>query len=82
MNGVDPITYKANSTLIRLDNRSLSTYMYRLHKAGRLEKHFKDFGSSGRFYEFTYQDLQNNFVVPLVMVVTPEGLLPVHLYKR
>ena len=82
VNGVDPITYKANSTLIRLDNRSLSTYMYRLHKAGRLEKHFKDFGSSGRFYEFTYQDLQNNFVVPLVMVVTPEGLLPVHLYKR
>jgi hypothetical protein len=80
VNGVDPITYQANSTLIRLDNQSLSTYMYRLHKAGKLEKHFKDFGSSGRFYEFTYKDLQNNFVVPLVMVVTPEGLQPIQVW--
>jgi hypothetical protein len=53
--------------------------MYRLHKAGELENHFKDFGSSGRFYEFTYEDLQKNFVVPLVVVVTPEGLKPFQL---
>jgi hypothetical protein len=79
VNGVDPLTYEANSTLIRIHNNSLSTYMYRLHKVGELEKHFKDFGSSGRFYEFTYQDLQNNFVVPLVMIVTPEGLKPFQL---
>lgn len=79
VNGVDPITYEANSTLIRIHNQSLSTYMYRLHKAGELENHFKDFGSSGRFYEFTYEDLQKNFVVPLVVVVTPEGLKPFQL---
>ena len=79
VNGVDPDNYKANSTLIRIHNQSLSTYMYRLHKSGKLERHFKNFGSSGRFYEFTYQDLQENFVVPLVMVVTPEGLEPVQV---
>ncbi len=79
INGVDHNTYEANSTLIRLHNHSLSVYMNRLQKEGKLEKHFKDFGSSGRFYEFTYQDLQNNFVVPFVVVVTPEGLQVVHI---
>ena len=79
INGVDHNTYEANSTLIRLHNHSLSVYMNRLQKEGKLEKHFKDFGSSGRFYEFTYQDLQNNFVVPLVVVVTPEGLQVVQI---
>lgn len=79
VNGVDPMTYEANSTLVRIHNQSLSTYMNRLHKAGELEKHFKNLGTSGRFYEFTYEDLQKNFVVPLVVVVTPEGLKPFQL---
>jgi hypothetical protein len=79
VNGVDPMTYEANSTLVRIHNQSLSTYMHRLHKAGELEKHFKNLGTSGRFYEFTYEDLQKNFVVPLVVVVTPEGLKPFQL---
>jgi hypothetical protein len=79
INGVDHNTLNANSTLVRIHNHSLSVYMNRLQKEGKLEKHFKDFGSSGRFYEFTYQDLQNNFVVPLVVVVTPEGLQVVQI---
>ena len=42
VNGVDPLTYEAKSTLIRMHDKALATYMYRVHKVGKLEKHFKE----------------------------------------
>jgi len=72
VNGVNE-NYEANSTLIRINNRHLSSLMYRLHREGMLEQYFHDKGSSGRFYEFTYSVLQKYSVVPYCIITTAQG---------
>lgn len=74
VNGVDPITYKANSTLIRVSNRHLSGLLIRLEKSGLLERYWLDKGQNGRFYEFTYETLQKYSVFPYIVVATTEGM--------
>jgi len=72
VNGVNEI-HQANSTLVRINNRHLSSLMFRLHSAGMLENYFHDKGQSGRFYEFTYSDLQKYSVVPYCIIATAQG---------
>jgi len=73
VNGVDPMTYQANSTMIRINNRYLSSLMVRLERQGLLENYFVDKGERGRFYDFSYQTLQKYSVVPFIVIVTPHG---------
>ena len=76
VNGVDPRTYQANSTMIRINNRYLSSLMVRLERQGLLENYFVDKGERGRFYDFSYQTLQKYSVVPFIVIVTPHGFEP------
>jgi hypothetical protein len=76
VNGVDPLTYEANSTMIRINNRYLSSLMVRLERQGLLERHFVDKGDRGRFYDFSYKTLQKYSVVPFIVIVTPDGFKP------
>lgn len=69
LNGVDG-NLKANSSIIRVNNTYLSNYIGILHQSGELEKHFLDFGDRGRFYEFSYTDLQRNYVLPYILKVS------------
>ena len=75
VNGVNE-NHEANSSLIRINNRHLSSLMFRLHREGMLENYFHDKGQSGRFYEFTYSTLQKYSVVPYVIICEAEGWKP------
>lgn len=73
INGVDPSTLNANSTVVRLSNRLLSTMIVRMHRDGILEHYWVDKGDNTRFYDFSYTTLHKYSVVPMVARITEGG---------
>ena len=69
LNGVDHSTLTGNGSIIRVNNRILSNHINNLHNNGELDKYFRDFGSRGRFYEFSYDHLQKHFVFPYIKFI-------------
>ena len=79
INGVDPVTYEANGTVVRLSNRFLSAMLVRMHRDGILEHYWVDKGNNTRFYDFNYLTLQKYSVFPMVAKITENGPIIVEL---